>query len=264
MSHVSKSSRILSIIILFCSLTGVASAQDQPVDPTLQLWRQSVEQVIVLDSAPDPFQTFIGEDFKVAVREGRARLLIVLQDSQTNYLDGEEVGSSQDVHIWVGIEGPRGSTEIPVTGAATTLETMSWFKLFGGSTHPQIRSKFEASGLIYEPIESLSLVHSESEVRGELVVDPDNSFSWSAKPKAPWATLLGVNHDFYARSQGGRMVGTQVQALVKVRAWASEGTIKIRGGTVPENLLPAGTYPVTINSYDPIWIRASINVPVPD
>jgi hypothetical protein len=264
MLPVSKSSRILSTVVLFYVLTDVVSAQDQPGDPTLQLWRQSVEHVIVLDAAPEPFQAFVGEDFKVVVKEEKTWLLIVLQDSQTNYLDGEDVGPSQDVHIWVKIEGPREGTEIPVIGAPTTFETMSWFKLFGGSSHPQVRSMFATSGLLYEPIEKLSLVHSDREIGGELVVDQDKSFSWRAKPKAPSAELLGVNHDFYTRNQDGRLVCTQVQALVKVRAWASEGALEIRGGIVPGNLLPAGTYPVTVNSYDPIWIRASINVPVPE
>ncbi len=264
MPRLSKSSRLLPIAVLFCAPTGVSSAQDQPAETPLQLWRQSVEQVILFDTDPEPLQAFIGEDFELAIREEKASLLIVLQDSKTNYLDGEEVGPSQDVHIWVRILGPRDGAKIPVVGAPTTLEAMSWFKLFGGSSHPQVRSMFAASGVSYEPIERLSLLHSGSEIRGELLVDPDNSLSWSAEPKAPWSELLGVNHDFYTRNQNGELVCNQVQALLKVRAWGSEGTLEIRGNIVPGNLLPAGTYTVTVNSYDPIWIRASFNVPMPE
>jgi hypothetical protein len=141
---------------------------------------------------------------------------------------------------------------------------MTWFKLFGGSTHPQVRSAFGAAGVQYEPIESLSLTHSGSDIRGELVVDPESGFSWSAAAEAPWATLVGVNHDFYARGRDGGLVCTQVQALLTARAWASKGTLEIRGSVVPEGVLPAGSHAATVNSYDPIWIRAAVNLPVPE
>ena len=266
MTHATKPSRILATVILFCALTGGVSAQDRAADPPHHFWRQSVEQVIVMDADPAPLQAFVGEDFKVSVKDGKAWLLIVLQDSPTNYFDGEEIGPSQDVHIWVRIEGPREGTTTPVIGAPTTFPTMSWFKLFGGTSHPEIPTKFAASGLSYESIENLSLVHSGSDLRGEVVVDQVRSFSWSAEAKAPPAELelIGVNHDFFTRNQAGDPVFSQVQVLVKVLAWTSEGTLDVRGDVIPGGLLPEGTHPVTVNNYDPIWIRVSINVPVPD
>lgn len=257
-------SRILSTVVLLCVFTGSVSAQDELADPALHLWRQSVEQVIILTAEHQSFQELVGDDFDVIITEGQARLLIVLQDSKINFLNGKEVGPSQDVHIWVSIKGPRSGTEIPVIGAQSTLETMSWFKLFGASSHPQVRSAFANSGLLYEPIEDFSLIHSGPEIRGKVVIGPERSFSWNATAKAPWAELIGVNHDIYTRDQDGKLVATHVQALLKAVAWGSEGTLEVQGDVVPGGLLPTGTRPVKVNSYDPIWIRASLNVSVPE
>ena len=252
-------------VCLICvqGLANAAQAQDGN-GPTNLLWRQSVEQVIAMNVAPEPLQAFVGEEFKVAVSEGKARLIIVLQDSTTNYLNGEEVGPSHDIHFFLRIEGPREGTLIPVVGAATTFPTLSWYYLFGGTSHPQVLSKFAASGFRLEPIQKLSLIHSSPNIRGGVTIDGDRGFSWTANAKAPEFDLLGVNHDLYTRDETDKVVHTQVQALVNVQSWAGAGILEVAGDVLPGGLFPAGTYPVTVNHYDPIWIRASLNVPVPE
>jgi hypothetical protein len=55
-----------------------------------------------------------------------------------------------------------------------------------------------------------------------------------------------------------------VQALLKALAWGSEGTLDVQGDVVPGGLLLVGTHPVKVNSFDPIWIRASLNVSIPE
>jgi hypothetical protein len=226
------------------------------------LWRQSVEQVIVLNVDPEPFQRFVGDAFRVEVTEGKAVVIFALQDSQTNFMNGDDVGPSRDIHVWVAVEGPRDGDTLAVTGAEKTLETMSWFTLFGGSSHPRLRSSFRSAGLLYEPIEHFSMNHGAAEIRGRVSFDPETSMTWNAKPGAPSAELVGVNHEFYTRDENGKLVCTQVQALLKARAWGSPGTLQVVGGIGSAELIPAGQYPVRVNSYDPIWIRVSLNVPM--
>jgi hypothetical protein len=247
-------------VVLLCAFASSVSAQDEEASQALQLWRQSVEQVIILTADQQAAQELVGNDFDVSLTEGQVRLVIVLQESKSNFLNGKEVGPSQDVHIWVSIKGPRSGTEIPVIGAQSTLKTMSWFKLFGGSSHPQIRSAFAKSSLLYDSIENLSLVHSGTDIRGKVVIDPERSFSWTATAEAPWVDLIGVNHDVYTRDQAGEVVATHVQALLKAAAWGSEGSLEVQGDILPGGLLPTGIHPVKVNSYNPIWIRASVNV----
>jgi hypothetical protein len=257
--RISLNEWIVFTVVFFCVFASSISAQEEPADPTLHLWRQSVEQVVILNADYQPFQDFVGNDFDVFSNEGQALLLIVLQDTKTNFLNGKEAGPSQDVHIWVSINGPRSGTEISVIGAQSTLKTMSWFKLFGGSSQPQVRSAFADSGLLYEPIEDFSLVHSGSEIQGKVVIGPERSFSWKAIAKAPWAELIGVNHDFYSRDQDDRLVSTHVQALVKALAWESEGILEVQGDVIPSGLLSTSTRPVKVHSFNPIWIRASVS-----
>ena len=259
-----KHAGIITTVILLCALASDVPAQEQAADPTLHFWRQSVEQVIGISADPGPLQAFVGDEFKVTVKDGKAWLLVVLQDSPTNYFDSKEIGPSQDVHIWVRVEGPREGTTTPVIGAPTTFPTMSWVKLWGGTNNAQVRSKFAASGLAYESIEKMTLVHSGPELGGEVVIGPDSGFSWNSEAKAPPFELIGVNHDFFTWNEDGELVYSQVQVVVKVLAWVSQGSLDVRGDFVPAGLLPAGTYPVTVNSYDPIWIRVSINVPLPE
>jgi hypothetical protein len=226
------------------------------------LWRQSVEQVLVLNVDPEPFQRFVGDVFRVEVTDGKAVVIFVLQDSQTNFMNGDDVGPSKDIHVWVAIEGPRDGETLAVIGAEKTLETMSWFKLFGGSSHPRLRSSFRSAGLLYEPIEHFSMNHGASEIRGRISLDPNTSMTWNAKPGAPSAELVGVNHEFYARDENGKLVCSRVQALLKARAWGSPGTLQVVGGIGPGDLITAGQYRARVNSYDPIWIRVSLNVPM--
>lgn len=251
---------IAAPVVLLSVFTSAVYAQDKLGGPTLHLWRQSVEHVVMMNADHQSAQELVGDDFDVIDTEGQARLFIVLQDSKTNFLDGKEVGPSQDVHVWVSIKGPRSETEIPVVGAQSTLKTMSWFKLFGGSSQPRIREALANSGLMYEPIEDMSLVHSGADIRGNVIIDPERSFSWAATAKTPWADLIGVNHDFYTRNQDGEIFANHVQALLKAVAWGSEGILEVQGEVIPGGLLTTGTHPVHVNSFNPIWIRASINV----
>jgi len=208
----------------------------------------------------EPYQEFVGDAFDIAVAEGQALLLIVLQDSRVNFLDGKDVGPSKDVHVWVSVVGPRSGTQIPVVGAQRTLETMSWFSLFGGSSHPRVRTAFATAGLRYEPVEDFSLIHSGPEIQGNVVFSPGRSLSWKAKAEAPSIELIGVNHDFYTRGQDGKLIVSHVQALLKASALGSRGMLDVQGDIAPGGLIPAGTNPVMVNSYNPIWVRASLNV----
>jgi hypothetical protein len=125
-------------------LAGQVTAQSGVSDAKTFGWRQCSEDVLSLNLDPAPLQQFVGPEFSVRVAEGKARVLIVVQDCQANWFEGNEIGPTYEVHEWVAIEGPGDMR--PVPGAERTLPTLTWFALFTGSSNAQNRKFWLSSG----------------------------------------------------------------------------------------------------------------------
>jgi hypothetical protein len=250
---------ILLLCVTIC-FTGQANAQnDQPTARSF-FWRQCTENVIMLYLDPKPFEDFVGKDFTVKLYDGKAWIMIVIQDCENNFFDGEDIGPAQEVHMWLSIEGSRDNEVLPVFGAEKTINTMSWFYLFNGSTNSKARKYYGNSGILSEPIEKLSMSFTSSLLNGQLVIKPDMSFTWKAVPKEPFANKVGVNFEIFKRDSVGNIVLSQVQALLMVKSWFAPGTLEVKGGIDPDKFVGPGTYQVFINAYNPILVRAMLGV----
>lgn len=240
--------------------TGQVNGQnDQPTARSF-FWRQCTENVIMLYPDPKPFEKLVGRDFKVKLHDGRAWVMIVIQDCRNNFFDGEDIGPAQEVHMWLSIEGSRDNEVSPVFGAEKTMNTMSWFYLFNGSTNPKARKHYADSGILSEPIEKLSLSFTPSLFHGQLDINPSMGFTWKAVPKKPFADKVGVNFEIFRRDGLGNRIRSRVQALLMVKSWFAPGTLKVTGGIDPDKLVGPGTYQVFINAYNPILVRAMLGV----
>lgn len=248
-------------IVALVVLAGPVAAQSDESNAKGWLWRQCNEDVLSLDLDPVPLQEFVGSEFTVLVTDGKARVIIVVQDCPSSWFDGVEIGPTQEVHEWVAVEAQRDMR--PVPGAQRTLPTLTWFALFTGSTNDRSRTLLTASGTPTLPIESLSVEPFASEQRGRLSVGPDWSYSWEARSAPPLARLVAVNHDVYVRDSAGKIVLNRIQALLNVFAWESPGTLNVVGGTNPNGLIGPGTYAVTVHTFRPLWARASLGEPLP-
>lgn len=248
-------------IVALVVLAGPVAAQSGESNAKGWLWRQCNEDVLSLDLDPVPLQEFVGPELTVLVTDGKARVIIVVQDCLASWFDGVEIGPTQEVHEWVAVEARPDMR--PVPGAQRTLPTLTWFALFTGSTNDRSRTLLTASGTPTLPIEGISLEPFAPEQRGRLSAGPDLSYSWEARSAPPFARLVAANHDVYARDSTGKIAFNRIQALLNVFAWDSPGTLKVVGGTSPNKLIAPGTYAVTVHTFRPLWARASLGEPLP-
>lgn len=251
------------LLVLAMCFTGPLNAQSDQLTAKSFFWRQCTENVIMLYLDPGPFEKLVGKDFTVRLKDGRAWVMLVVQDCHDNYFDGVDIGPAQELHAWLSIEGSRDNEVTPVFGAEKTLNTMSWFYLFNGSTNPQARACYGQAGILSAPIEKLSMGLTPSLLNGQLAIDPNMGFSWQAVPKEPLAKKIGINFEIFRRDELGKMVRSQVQALLMVKSWFAPGTLVVKGGIGPDKFVGPGTYPVFINSYNPILVRAMLGVAPP-
>jgi hypothetical protein len=71
---------------------------------------------------------------------------------------------------------------------------------------------------------------------------------------------VGINHDVFSRDSAGNTVLTRIQVVVHVTAGPSPGTLEVTGA--PDRLpwLRPGTYPATIQTFFPMWSRATLGL----
>jgi hypothetical protein len=251
-----------SILWLGVTLCFAGQANGQNDSPTARsfFWRQCTENVIMLYPDPKPFEKLVGSDFTVKLHDGRAWVMIVIQDCRNNFFDGEDIGPAQEVHVWLSIEGSRDNEVSPVFGAGKTMNTMSWYYLFNGSTNSRARKRYGDSGILSEPIQKSSMSFTPSLVQGRLDINPGMGFTWRAAPKKPFADKVGVNFEIFGRDGLGNRIRSRVQALLMVKSWFAPGTLEVKGGIGPDKLVGPGSYQVFINAYNPILVRAMLGV----
>jgi len=236
------------------------NAQNDQPDSKYFFWRQCTENVIMLYLDPKPFEDFVGKDIKVKLYDGKAWVMVVIQDCQNNFFDSGDIGLAQEIHMWLSIEGSRDNEILPVFGAQKTLNTMSWFYLFNGSTNLKARKYYRNSGILSEPIEKLSMSYTPSLLSGQFIINPTMSFSWKAVPKEPSVKKMGINFEIFKRDSIGNIILSQVQALLLVKSWFAPGTLEVKGGIDSNKFVGPGTYQVFINSYNPILVRGMLGV----
>ena len=247
---------VVSVFLLAVVLSTPAKTEsDRPLH---FLSKQCNEDAVRMRLAPRPFQDVVGSQFSLALTDGKALVLMLAQDCSQHWLDGEQLGSSQDVHLWVSIKGLNDVR--PVVGAQETRPTMTWFSVFDGSTSRRAREARLAFGSVQLPIERIVLDPPESQRGGRVSIAKNLSYSWRVLSLRPPARLVGVNHDVYTRDQAGHVVLNHIQALLNVAAADSRGTLEVVGSMDPLPLIGVGSYQVSVNTFFPVWIRGTLGI----
>ena len=248
------------VVALVAAVLCSTQVEAQTERPPHFLSKQCNEDAIEMHLDPRPLQDYVGPELPLVLEEGKARVLIVVQDCAQYWMDGEDVGPTQDVHVWVMIHGLEDVR--PVVGAERTLPTRTWFTLFLGSSSLQVREAKMASGVAVRPIQSVFLDPPGPRRAGRVSLAGNLDYSWNVlSPATPLARLVGVNHDVYTRDSDGNVVLYRVQALMHVSAGSSQGTLEVMGETDPLPLIGPGTYPVSVQTFFPMWSRATLGLP---
>ncbi len=242
--------------VLVSSLLTTGSVWAQAESPKNYLFKECDEDALLLQLDPGPFEEFVGPEFSLALEEGRARILIIVQDCSQYWIDGEDLGPTQHTHVWVAIEGVEGAE--PVVGAQYTLPTATWFNLFAGSTNARGREARKASGTAPEPLGAVSLDPPAPQRGGGVSVRERLDISWRVSSAPPPFAMVGVNHNVYVRDAAGVIVLKKIQALGKLVAGPSGGTLEVTGETALAGLIAPGTYPIQVYTIFPIWARATL------
>jgi hypothetical protein len=251
----------VSLLVVPTTALLASPAVAQAQDARNYLAKYCNEDGFELRLDPGPFQEAVGPEYTVALEEGKARVVFVVQDCSEYWLDGQDLGPTQHAHFWVLIDGPRDVR--PVVGAELTRPTMTWFSLFAGSTNPRGRQRRMASGTAPEPIQGVSLNPPGPQRGGQVTIEPGLSYSWSVSSVTPAVRLLGFNHDVLTRNPEGEIVLKRIQALANVIAGPSQGTLTVVGGSDPRRLIGPGTYPIVALTIFPIWARVTLGGPPP-
>jgi hypothetical protein len=253
----STSSRLVAALAVTVLLGTQARAQSERALKFLA--KQCNEDAIEMRLDPRPFQGVVGSEFSLALEEGKARVVIIVQDCPQYWIDGEDLGPAQDAHVWVSIHGLEDLR--PVVGAQRTRPTRTWFTLVDGSSNPRVREARGAAGTAQTPVGSLVLDPPGPERGGRVSLGRNLRYSWHvSSPATPSARLLGVNHDVYARDSAGNVVLNQVQVLMHVSAGPSPGTLTVVSDTDAPPWISPGTYPVSVSTFFPMWSRATLGL----
>jgi hypothetical protein len=242
---------VLSVAVLL-----VTAADAQSERPLHFLSKQCNEDAIEVLLDPQPLQDYVGPAFQLKLKDGKARLVIVAHKCSQYWMDGEDVGSTEEVQVWVSIQGPEDLR--PVIGAEQTLPTRTWFNLFSGSDNPRVRQAKGAAGTEQSPIETVFLEAPGPKRRGEISLSRDLRYSWEVPEALPVRRLIGMNQDVYVRDAAGNVVLNRIQVLLRLSSGPAQGTLKVVGRP---NLVPcinAGSYPVSVTTFFPMWSRATL------
>ncbi len=246
---------ILTLALPFFLATQVDAQSERPRH---FLTKQCNEDVIQMHLDPRPFQDWVGSDFSVVLEDGKARVQILVQDCSQYWIDGENLGPSQEIHVWLLIDGLKDIR--PVVGALQTQPTMTWLSLFDGSTNPLARKVRMTAGSVQVPIESVSLDPPGPRRGGQIFFDGNLIYSWDVMSVVPPVRLVGVNHDVYTRDSAGNIFLNQIQALLNVSAVASSGALKVVGSTDMLPFINTGNYPILVNTFFPMWTRGTLGI----
>jgi hypothetical protein len=250
-------SRILVVALAVTALLATqADAQSQR--PLHFLSKQCNEDAVQVLVDPRPFQDFVGSEFPLKLEEGKARVVIVVHDCSQYWMDGEDVGPTQEVQVWVSIRGPEDVR--PVVGAEQTLPTMTWFSLFSGSNNPRVRTAKTASGTAQAQIEGVLLDAPGPQRHGRVSLSKGLHYSWEVLDATPLSRLVGVNNDVYVRDSAGNVVLNRIQVLLHMCAGRSKATLTVVGATNPLPLISPGTYPALVTTFFPMWSRATLGL----
>jgi hypothetical protein len=234
----------------------VTEADAQSERPLHFLSKQCNEDAIEVLLDPQPLQDYVGSAFPLKLKDGKARVVIVAHNCSQYWMDGEDVGPTQEVQVWVSIQGSEDLR--PVIGAEQTLPTRTWFSLFSGSNNARVRQAKGAAGTEQSPIETVFLEAPGPKRRGRISLSRDLHYSWEVPEAEPVCRLIGMNQDVYVRDATGIVVLNRIQVLLRLSAGPARGILTVVGRP---NLVPwinARSYPVSVTTFFPMWSRATL------
>lgn len=222
------------------------------------LSKECNEDAIRLQSDPRPLRNIVGAAYPLVLQDGNAQVLMLVQDCSQYWWDGAAFGPTQEMHVWVAIDGLKDTR--PVVGAQQTRPTMTWYAVFDGNSNQRVRDARRIAGEVRTAIDSVRLDPPAPERGGRVFWGKGLVYSWRAVSSPPAFNLMGVNHDVYTRDAAGKVALNHIQALVHVTATASQGTLTVTGNTDIFPPIRAGIHPVSVNTFFPVWVRGTLGM----
>lgn len=244
------------VCALAVSAFAASGAEAQQQRPLHLLAKQCNEDAVSVRLDPRPIQVSVGPRFSLKLEGGKARVIVVAHDCQQYWMDGEDVGPTQEVQVWVAITGPEDVR--PIMGAEQTPPTRTWLTLFSGSTNPRVRKAKTAAGTLQAEIEGVALDAPGRQRHGRISFAKGLKYSWDVPDAAPVSRMLGLNQDVYVRGADGNVAFNRIQALLHLCAGPSQATLTVGGGANPVPLLAPGAYPATVTTFVPMWSWATL------
>ena len=122
-AHLARVERLGVAAAILPLLLGAPANADSQRAPQF-MSKQCNEDAIRVHLDPHPFQQLAGPKFTLVLEDGKAVLLILAQDCSHYWLDGKDLGPTQEIHVWLSIDGPNDTR--PIVGAQITRPTMTW------------------------------------------------------------------------------------------------------------------------------------------
>ncbi len=241
---------------LAVSAFAAAGAEAQSDRALHFLAKQCNEDAVSVHLDPRPIQDVLGPRFSLKLEDGKARVTIVAHDCREYWMDGEDVGPTQEVQVWASVTGPEDVR--PVMGTEQTAPTKTWWALFSGATNPRVRKAKTAAGTEQAEIEGVALDAPGRRRHGRISFAGGLRYAWDVQDAAPVSTLLGLNQEVFVRGADGRVALNRIQALLHRCAGPSRATLTIGGGANPVPVLASGTYPATVTTFFPMWSWATL------
>lgn len=182
---------------------------------------------------------------------------MINQKNREYFINGENLGPSDDILHWIRIVKPQDKRDIP--GTETTLNTFSWFAVFSGSTSRSVRESWMSAGVKKHPIQEVSLKREGEIKSGQSILSGKKKYYWKYEGfSEPFARFTGVNHDLYQKGPDGKTVLDQVRAVLDVTGWASPAELIVAGEDSDTGYLPEGKYNAFVHTFRKVWATATI------
>ena len=265
-----KASTLLTVSIAAVLGLGNGLAQTGEDQRNFE-FKQCDEHVLGLLLDAEPVQEYLGPEFPLVVENGKVRVGIIIQDCSQYWIDGKNLGLNKHAHVLVEMEGPRDVR--PVVGAEVTLPTMTWFSISAASTNPKDYEAREKSGTSPTLIEAIELKVLEPNRGGKVIFSDGLTYSWQVSSERfegglaqmlGTAQLVGVNHVVYTKAPSGKVVIKRIQVLVNATVAPNKGMLHVVGGTDPSRLIGSGTYPISVYTFLPVWVQATLGEQPPE
>ena len=179
------------------------------VDNIVKSRKVGMEHVIMMRLPADRFQNSFPPQYNAMIDEkSRYQVLLLAQSCTNNSFDNEEVGQTDDAHLWLQIASSKADSKL--IGADFMLPSMQWFGLVSATSNAGASNHLQSFG--FNP---LNLAKNDLQEKCGLITFSDGGIiSWSITGPGRKYNRVGVNHEIFVAKKESHSNGHCISALV--------------------------------------------------